>query len=390
MSWRRTVGNLLEYIRWRGDIPFSVIPPCEVDELIFSHLAYLDLDGIVGKQPVKLSQAYVLWKQKGYSAPKGIHSRFIWDEIIPMFGEAAGTRRFCDCLFSDFISVCDEVKQSQFGAVTITLPGIRGEHILFRGTDDTLIGWKENLCMSYLSAVPAQTAALEYLCRHEKNGELTLCGHSKGGNLAVFAAGAASSEVQENILCVWNFDGPGFRQDFLRSDGYRRVAGKIRTYVPESSVFGMMLANDGRYRVVRSSAAGVAQHDGFSWEISGSGFCRAKALSEKSRLHHRIMERWLAGIPDDCRAALVNCLFRILSDEKFRFMTEVKAKENRHRVLYACLRADAESRRLLITHFLPLIRLWKSADLFCDKRNKAAGKKQTPDGQHHKNTPAPT
>ena len=384
------MGNLLEYIRWRGDIPFSVVPPGEADELIFSHLAYLDLNGIVSDTPVKLSQAYVLWKQKGYSAPKGIHSRFIWDEIIPMFGKASATKRFSDCLFSDFTCECNEEKGSQFGAVTITLPGIPGEHILFRGTDDTLIGWKENFCMSYLPAVPAQTSALSYLCRHKDAGELTVCGHSKGGNLAVFAASAAPEALQEKIQCVWNFDGPGFRQDFLRSDGYRRVAGKTRTYVPESSVFGMMLANDGRYRVVRSSAAGVAQHDGFSWEISGSGFCRAKALSEKSRLHHRIMERWLAGIPDDCRAAIVDCLFRLLSDEKFRSMTEVKAKENRYRVVYAYLRADAESRRLLSKHFLPLIRLWKSADLFCDKRNKAAGKKQTSNRQHHKNTPAPT
>ena len=384
------MGNLLEYIRWRGDIPFSVVPPGEADELIFSHLAYLDLNGIVSDTPVKLSQAYVLWKQKGYSAPKGIHSRFIWDEIIPMFGKASATKRFSDCLFSDFACECNEEKGSQFGAVTITLPGIPGEHILFRGTDDTLIGWKENFCMSYLPAVPAQTSALSYLCRHKDAGELTVCGHSKGGNLAVFAASAAPEALQEKIQCVWNFDGPGFRQDFLRSDGYRRVAGKTRTYVPESSVFGMMLANDGRYRVVRSSAAGVAQHDGFSWEISGSGFCRAKALSEKSRLHHRIMERWLAGIPDDCRAAIVDCLFRLLSDENFRSMTEVKAKENRYRVVYAYLRADAESRRLLSKHFLPLIRLWKSADLFCDKRNKAAGKKQTSNRQHHKNTPAPT
>ncbi len=383
------MGNLLEYIRWRGDIPFSVIPPCEVDELIFSHLAYLDLDGIVGEQPVSLTSAYRSWQEKGYGTPPGIHSRFIWDEIIPMFGEASATKRFSDCLFSDFACECNEAKGSQFGAVTITLPGIPGEHILFRGTDDTLIGWKENLCMSYLPAVPAQTSALSYLCRHKDAGELTVCGHSKGGNLAVFAASAAPEALQEKIQCVWNFDGPGFRREFLRSAGYRNMVPRIRTFVPESSVFGMMLANDGRYRVVRSSAQGVAQHDGFSWEVSGAGFCFAESLSEKSRLHHRIMEKWLAGIPDDCRAAIVDCLFRLLSDEKFRSMTEVKAKENRYRVVYAYLRADAESRRLLSKHFLPLIRLWKSADLLCDKRKKQADKSQT-NVSHHKNTPAPT
>ena len=229
----------------------------------------------------------------------------------------AANPRFSDIEMGAFLEQFDGDEQTQFAAVTYRLPS--GMLVVaFRGTDDSLVGWKEDFNMAFQYPVPAQVTAADYLARVAelwKDVPIVLTGHSKGGNLAVYAAANVPSEIQERITVVYSHDGPGFDEVFFDEDGYVRIASKIHKSVPGSSIIGMLFetrehVEDG-YTVVSSDGASIMQHFAFQWQVDHGQFVQADGLTSSAQYLARTINGWMAKYDDEHRRKFIENLFAI-------------------------------------------------------------------------------
>ncbi len=325
------MANILDYLAWRGDLPFSAAPFNEVDNLILSELAFVDFAGVLPEdfsETVTLREASRLLSEYR-EADRVELGVLLPKDLDPLLQKAAESERFGGIALAGYESRIDPASQLQFAAVTMLL-GDGTVFISYRGTDDTLVGWKEDFNMSFLSVVPAQTYAVRYLDRIAAlyPQELRLGGHSKGGNLAVYAAACASLDTQKRILCVYNNDGPGFLREFLDSAGYARIRDRVRTIVPQTSIVGMLLEHECAYTVVKSTNNGIFQHDGFSWEVLGTGFIVLDDRTSESKLVDRTLKAWVASIVPEERERFVEALYQILSSTSAETLSDIHADKD--------------------------------------------------------------
>ena len=305
--------NILDYLTWRGDVPFSVSPPNEVDNYIHCKIGTLDFTGIVPENElyVPLPQAVEAYFAAGGAEKLGALSS---PYIAPMVKRLPETVRFREVMLTGFRQVHDEKKTEQFSALTLRLPG--GLHyVTFRGTDDTIVGWKEDCLLTVMDEIPAQRDALDYLtwAASVYPGKLAVGGHSKGGNLAMYAAAMAPESVQERIGNIYNNDGPGFQEKILQTEGYRRIKPRIKTILSQNAMVGTLLWQDCDYTVVKSTAALLGAHDGFTWETTPTGFVRCESLSPSARAFDRAMEEVLGGMSMDERKEFIEEFFGTLT-----------------------------------------------------------------------------
>ncbi len=356
------MANLFDYLSWRGDLSFAQAPLNEVDNLVLCKLCCPDLRGCVPAPeegaPVTLAQASRRYFAARGNAPDKL-GVLISDAILPMIRQAAQTERFGGVLLSDYINRIDDLREEQFSALTMRL-GDGSLFVAFRGTDDTLAGWKENFNMSFLSAVPAQMDAVEYVTRIAGAGAepLRVGGHSKGGNLAVYAAAYCPPALQSRILHVYNNDGPGFRSSMLELQQYGRVRDRITTLVPQSSIVGMLLEHEEDYEVIRSLESGPLQHDGLTWEVCGPSFVHLESTTGGSRYLDRALKTWVDSVDDASRRAFTDALFGILEATGARTLTELS--ERRLQKAAAMLQAyrdlDESQRRMMLQTLRQLAR----------------------------------
>lgn len=236
----------------------------------------------------------------------------------------AASPRFRDVILRDYQSLFDAARQTQFAATTFVY---RKEfaYIGFRGTDASVIGWRENFNMAYSTPVPAQEQAgryLEAVAPHLPR-RLLVGGHSKGANLALYAALKASPAVQDRIELVYSHDGPGFKADAFSPDDWDRLAGRIHRTVPQESVVGMLMDMPVAPRVVESVERGLQQHSPFTWEVDGDDFVYLDDLSDGAKLTHAVFSEWLAGYSDDEKADIVDALFKAIEASGAQDATEV-------------------------------------------------------------------
>ena len=234
--------------------------------------------------------------------------------------------RFGGMLLNGYCELMDDAREQQFAALTVEL-GDGSIYLSYRGTDDTIVGWKEDLNMGYLEVIPSQTRALEYLGRMTRqypDAKLRIGGHSKGGNLAVYSAVFCGEAVQNQLMRVYNNDGPGFRTSLLGLPEHKRVADRITTILPESSVVGMLLEHEERYEVVRSTQSGLWQHDGFSWQVRGERFEHLPDLTEGGKLVDETIRTFILSLSPEQRVAFTDALFDILTCTDAGTLTDLK------------------------------------------------------------------
>lgn len=220
--------------------------------------------------------------------------------------------RFCDILLSRYVDEIDPERGIQLSALTYDLPD-KTRYIAFRGTDGTVVGWKEDFNFSYQTETEGQSRAVKYLnaAGSDFRVPLRVGGHSKGGNLAMFAATFCEPDVKERILEVYSNDGPGFRESVVQSREYAHILPRIRSIIPESSMIGMLLNNRATPLVVKSSASGLVQHDAFTWQIRRNHF-EETTLSDEGWLVNRTLSDWLCKVNDEERASLINTVFSLI------------------------------------------------------------------------------
>lgn len=305
------MANMFDYIDWRGDLPFSRAGLNSVDALIFSTVSYTQFDDIVPNdpfRPILFSTAVDAF----FSLPD--HEQRVRDKRdLELLRSAARSDRFRNtglCFYRDELI---EREESQFAAMTFLLDDGTA-FLAYRGTDYSLVGWKEDFNMSFQETVPAQRKALAYAQEFSAvfPGMMYFGGHSKGGNLAVFAAAKSDPTVHSRILNVYNLDGPGFGDYLMGDAGYIAVVPKIKTYIPQSSIIGMLLEHEEPYTVIRSTQVSIMQHDPYSWVVLGPGFVEAGEMSADTKFMDQTIKHWLSGMSNQQRNEFVDTVFDLL------------------------------------------------------------------------------
>lgn len=306
------MADMMDYIRWRGDLPFSVSPPNEIDALIFSTLSYIPFRGTVEEHPEEPADLRLAVREFfSYPEPpdyvRGAHDL----DLLKLAGEST---RFGSVLVADYRKKFIAERDTQFAGITFLLDD-GSLFISFRGTDNTLVGWKEDLSMSFRPVIPSQALAKQYLqdVLMVRSGPVRVSGHSKGGNVAVFAVSQSAPVIRNRVLEIYNQDGPGFSKEFLQNPGYQAILSKIRTYVPQGSIIGMILYRAEPITIIQSSETGIMQHDPFSWELCGTSLTRMEALTQSSLFLQLTIENWLLGMEMEDRVRMVNMLYDLLT-----------------------------------------------------------------------------
>ena len=328
------MADILDYITWRGDLDFDSVPLNEVDALILCQLSYLDFGGIVGSSfssDVSIGEAAERFFTSEDSARRSDVGALINFKTVELLKAAGKSRRFGPLLMAGYVSRTDEEAEQQFAAVTFVCGRPRRPEwsfVAYRGTDDTIVGWKEDFNLGYMDTVPAQLSAAAYLADAAQSlkGALYAGGHSKGGNLALFAAARAEKKLQRRILAVFNNDGPGFSEQFFCGEGYLAVKDKVQTYVPRLSVVGMLFSHPERFTTVVSGEKNMLmQHDPFSWFVRADGFEECDGLGEQSRFVGKTVNEWFSDLSKEEKELFIETVFGVLKDTEAKTNSELAA-----------------------------------------------------------------
>lgn len=329
------MAGLFDYLDWRGDLTFEKAEFNEVDSMILAWLSYVALDGVVPEEcsehtAITIEEASAQFV-KTHDVEKILKETVSFTKSsVLMLQKLALCNRFRSLKLTGFVNHIDYKKETQFCAMTVLL-GKNRYAVVFRGTDEHLISWKEDFNMSFLPVIPAQNMALSYLegVAARIRGKFYVCGHSKGGNLAVYAGVRAAFQVRRKILEIYNHDGPGFYDLNGLGNAFEEMLPKIHTYVPETAVVGMLLEHAGEPVVVKSSGRGLFQHDAASWEILGPKFVTVDKVSDTSRMINDILKNWLKETSNEERAVFVDTLYKILETTQARSLDDLNAEKGR-------------------------------------------------------------
>lgn len=315
------MGNIISYLKWRGDFTFDQMPFNEVDNLILSELAYLNLQGIVPDladgRSILLKDAAELYRDKPHKETES-------PEFFLLMEEMEKSRRFCMTRLSGYEDVTDtDQEMTQFAAVRAELED-GTMYIAFRGTDSTIVGWREDFCISF-QIVPAQSRAVQYLdsALEEVQSPLRVGGHSKGGHLAVYAAMMCEDSHKKKITEIYNNDGPGICPSMADELRYEKIKDKIHKIVPEFSIIGQLFENESDCRIVKSDGDGILQHDAFTWQVQRDQFITEEKLTKKCRLYNQIFDQWIESVDMEQREVFVDDFFNALSANGARTLTEI-------------------------------------------------------------------
>ncbi len=330
--------NMTDYLKWRGDISFSQVPFNDVDNIVLAYLAYTDFANVVPgpgiDERISLADAYD--KFFSMNSREEIMSHKSSVKVAPfLMDDMVHSERYKDIFLTGYVDEVVVEEDSQFSVTTFILPDST-YYVAFRGTDSTIVGWKEDLNMGYLYQTLGQKKAMEYLNTNfsDIDCSIRVGGHSKGGNFAVYASAFCDYKIQDKIVNVYTNDGPGFRKDITLMSGYNRILPKIRSIVPENSVVGMLLLNNLEHKIVKSSNFGIQQHDAMSWQVLGGDFITCENLSERSIMIDEAVSNWIIGLNDEERKIFIDSLFQPLSDANIDTVDDLSevSRDNLHRL----------------------------------------------------------
>ena len=302
--------DMFDYLLWRGDLAIEKDSFNEVDGIIMAALSYIPFELIKEHMEGKISLGKAA--ELILEIPD-IEEKLLFKKDYRLLCEVIKSERFKNILLSGYENFINTETQTQFSAITATLEK-KLHCVCFRGTDDNLIGWKEDFNMAFVSPVPGQKSAVKYLEKSagRLSGKLIVCGHSKGGNFAIYASAFCKKTVKRRIEHIYNYDGPGFTPEILESEGYKSICKKIRTFVPQSSVVGMLLEHEDDFTIVSSHNIGLLQHGYYSWEVEGRGFVCLEEVTNNSKVIDRTLKKWLYEMSNEQRENFIEAIYGIV------------------------------------------------------------------------------
>lgn len=255
------------------------------------------------------------------------HSFLVTEERVKLLQKVVASKRFVNLNLSDYVNDVDAEYERQFSAMVFTLPEINHHQLVFRGTDDTMIGWKEDFKLTYVQEIPAHRAAVAYLEAYlEKySGKVTVSGHSKGGNLALYAVAHVNDLLREQIEKIYMLDAPGLQERGLESDGYKAIRERVTVIRPEESIVGIMLYNDIEPIVVKSNASGIMQHALTSWQFNEETgeLILAERQTDLSQNLEKTFKQWMNELSSQELKILFDILFDTLMSSGIHSINDV-------------------------------------------------------------------
>lgn len=344
------MGTMLDYLKKYGGYSFQDMPMTEVDSLVLCQFAYLKFDGMVPG----------LREERPSVTLKSLAERPDFDRLFAdtryekvnreLVADMLAGRRFSGLKLNCYVNIIVEKWETQFSAVTFVLDD-GTVYVAYRGTDETIVGWKEDFNMAFLSPVPGQEMSVDYLntVADRIRGDFYVGGHSKGGNLAVYSAMNCSPEVQNRILKIFSMDGPGFRPEALADGKYDRVADRVVKILPHSSVVGMLFESNMNFQVVESKSFGLLQHDPYTWKVEEEHLVRADDLYERRKQMDNTLNEWILSLDEKQLRVFVDTLFQVISasqaDNLIDFTAEWKRSMNG--IVGALKEVDQETAQIL-------------------------------------------
>ncbi len=381
------MSDYYDYLEWRGDISFSDVGMCEADYLVFCAISYLPFDGIVpadtdvriglGEAARILTETAVPQSKAKQAPAKGENVRVYLNKGDDRLSELIkDSPRFAGLDICGFTNRIDTELQKQFCAMTFVLP--TGDIVVtFRGTDKTIVGWKEDFNMGFMYELPSQKDAVVYLNEVAKEfgrARIYVCGHSKGGNLAMYSSFFCRDRVQKRIVSVRNLDGPGFIEEVLEKDGPKGILDRTKTYVPQSSVVGMLLTHEEPYHVVHSTNTALMQHQLNSWKIRRGEPVEDEKTTNSSRVIDRTLKQWVSEMSIEQRGKLIESCYEVVEKAGVTTLEELLSGKSTVAMIKAMSRLDDEKKAMIRTAYQILKKSLKSATRKSDKRARAIPK----------------
>ncbi|MBR2403161.1 MAG: DUF2974 domain-containing protein [Lachnospiraceae bacterium] len=341
------MGNIVSYLEEFGDKTFKEMPFQEVDALVLSQFSYLKFDGLVPKltdntQGISLAQMTeqmdeaVVFADERYEK----ENRLLFEGLLH-------SRRFGNMVCNYYSSIINEDVETQFCAMTCLLEG-ELPVVVFRGTDENLVGWKEDFNMAFKKPVPGQKLSGLYINQVGLRiaEDFYVCGHSKGGNLAVYGSMNAFTDIQNRIKRIYSFDGPGFRPEIFSSERYDRVAERIEKYIPRYALVGMIMESHEDYIVVDSSYIGLLQHDPYSWKVEAASFVVKKEVKKSQQFMNEALNEWILKLDDEQLELFVETLFLILEGCEAKNLIEMAYdwRKSLSGMIHATMHVDESTR----------------------------------------------
>ncbi len=341
------MSNIIDYAVGVKSYAFDQVIMNDIDILALTEVAYLPFDKIISQTRISLkslSENYF-----DINGDKGEFLSVITTPRIDLLGILGHSVRYKDIEAFDFVNKIDSSIERQFSAITYQLE--EGKYlVVFRGTDENLIGWKEDFHMTFMHEVPAQQAAYKYLEKqiNENPGEYIVSGHSKGGNLAIYASSKVSTDLQEMISGIYAFDSPGIHESLRESVEFLNIKNKIISYIPQDSIVSVLLEAPVNAKVVKSNAVLLLQHDTFTWEIGQLDFILAENQSYISLHTDKVIGNWLDNLSNKEKQEFSDVLFDVFLESginKFADIT-VETPKKIIRIINNMTRITAEQRAM--------------------------------------------
>ena len=340
--------SILEYAETEFS-PLTEKPFTDVDSLLLSQFSYMNLsafeDELKCENKIEIRE---LLKAERFEKLM-FHVRDTKSNMRLLYAMASSPR-WRNIKIGNFVEkLCDQ-SEEQFAAITVYLDD---DHAcaVFRGTDATLVGWKEDFNMAFLPVIPSQADAADYVTKLGKSfpGKLLLMGHSKGGNLAAYAGMFCDPEIQKRIERVYPLDSPGFIGNTLESEEYERIQSRVHKVIPKGSLIGMLLENHGAYSVVESNQMGIMQHDPFSWQVTDGAFNTLEEISSGAKYMNKTLNSWIAGMSIDERIRLVDVLYGLLTAGNIENVFDAgDIQKNIGAIYNAAVHLDPETRSFVL------------------------------------------
>ncbi|NLL77546.1 MAG: DUF2974 domain-containing protein [Clostridiales bacterium] len=353
------MGTIIDYLKEYADYTFTEKPMNEVDSLVLCQLSYLKFDGIVPDISEEKPFVTIEYVNRHQDKEKLFADERYRKENMALFDGMLNSVRYGSIKLNYYVNFIEPEKETQFSAITYLLDD-KTVYLSYRGTDETIIGWKEDFNLAFSEPVPGQIYSVQYM--NEVAGkfskEFYTGGHSKGGNFAVYAAMNCRPEVRKRIVKIFSHDGPGFRPEIRESGHYEEIADRVVKIIPHSSLVGMLLgSHKDEYMVVESKTFGLLQHDPYTWLVKDDAFVSAKDIYKSRKFMDDALNEWILSLDQEHIHSFVDTLYEVVAASQATTLIDFTAdwKKSMLAVVAAVKGLDAETagmmKRIVISLF---------------------------------------
>ncbi|MEG0071017.1 MAG: Mbeg1-like protein [Raoultibacter sp.] len=357
--------TIVDYIR-DEQLTFKESAFTPLDSLVFSTLAYFNFEssGLIencSPDRVLLHDIVALTDHEILTSGSWLED----SDLTPDFCQGVmASRRLRDVHIAFFMQETSEVVEKQFSAMSFFLPD-ETVYLAFRGTDGSFAGWKEDFNLCFKNVIPSQVAALRYVSGIASSctRPLILGGHSKGGNLAEYAALCAHQSVYDRIVTVYNHDGPSFLDSPSPRIDDESFQAKLHKSVPATSIIGLFLEQRPEYGIVQSNALPVFSHSPFTWAIDGSDFVYEDQLKKSTAIFDKTLNDWLQSVSSAQRERFIDTMYELFASTDANNWTEFQTNlfKNMGHMLTQGNRLDSATKKLLLHTFSQAFFIFKNA-----------------------------